>query len=82
MSDIGKKKYCGGKRLKLDGILKYTDYCTAFYDGESSMVYFYDEIKDKGIERQKVSGKVEADMVMRAWKDNAPMGVICDILEG
>lgn len=60
--------------------LKYTDYCTAFYDNENNMVYFYDEIKNRVIGKKEVSGKVEADMVMQVWKDSAPKGTICDIL--
>lgn len=60
--------------------MNYTDYCTAFYDSKSDTVYFYDEIKNKTIGKQKVSGRVEAAMVMRIWKDHAPEGCICDSL--
>ena len=61
-------------------MLNYSDYCTAFYDMESGKVYFYDEIKNKVIGKQKVSGKVEADIVMRVWQDNAPKGIICELV--
>lgn len=60
--------------------MNYTDYCTAFYDAESSKVYFYDEVKNKVIGKQKVSGKMEADIVMRVWQDNAPKGIICELV--
>lgn len=60
--------------------MNYTDYCTAFYDEESNKVYFYDEIKNKVIGKQKVSGKVEASIVMRVWQDNAPKGIICELV--
>lgn len=64
----------------MDKIEKYSDYCTAFYDKEKDTVCFYDEINDQIMEKQRVSGRAEADMVMRIWKDNAPEGIICDIL--
>lgn len=60
--------------------MNYTDYCTAFYDEECNEVYFYDEIKDKVIGKQKVSGNVEAGIVMRVWQDNAPKRIICELL--
>ena len=61
--------------------MKYTDYCTTFYDPKSDTVHFYDEIRNRTIYEQKVSGKVEANIVMRIWKDDAPEGCICEILE-
>lgn len=61
--------------------MEYTDHCTAFYDPKSDTVYFHDEIKNRIIGRQKVSGRVEATMVMRIWQDQVPEGCICDILQ-
>lgn len=58
----------------------YTDYCTCFYQPEENKVYFYDEIKESIIEKQKVVDKKEANIVMRIWQDNAPQGIICQIL--
>lgn len=58
----------------------YTGYCTAFYDKDDNAVYFWDEIKDKKIRKQKVADKAEADKVMQDWKAKAPKGVICDLL--
>lgn len=60
---------------------KYTPYCTCFYVKEEKKVYFYDEIKDRPLGKQKVKDKEEADHVMRIWQDNAPAGVICNILK-
>jgi hypothetical protein len=60
---------------------RYSDYCTTFYDEDDNMVYFWDEMKDRGIDKQKVSGHIEALVIMQAWKDNAPEGVICEILD-
>ncbi len=60
--------------------MNYSDYCTAFYDTKSGKVYFYDEIKNKAIGKQKVSSKAEADIVMRVWQDNAPEGIICELV--
>lgn len=60
--------------------MKYTDYCTTFYVPGEKKVYFWDEIKDKVIEKQKVKNKEEAERVMKEYKDNAPDGVICHIL--
>lgn len=59
---------------------KYTDYCTTFFDTESSTVYFWDEIKNRALGKQKVKDKVEADHVMKTYKGNAPDGVICDVI--
>jgi len=59
---------------------KYTAYCTCFYVKEENKVYFYDEIKDRNIGKEKVKDKAEAERVMKKWKNNAPAGVICDIL--
>jgi hypothetical protein len=59
---------------------RYSDYCTTFYDGDN-MVYFWDEINDVAMDKQKVSGHIEALVVMQAWKDNAPEGTICEILD-
>lgn len=61
--------------------MNYTGYCTAFYDKESGMVYFHDEIKNRAIGKQKVSGRVEAGLAMRIWQDNAPKGSICEIID-
>lgn len=58
----------------------YTDYCTCFYQPEESKVYFYDEIKESVIEKQKVADKNESDIVMRIWQGNAPRGVVCQLL--
>lgn len=58
----------------------YTDYCTCFYQPKENKVYFYDEIKEKVIKKQKVADKKEADIVMRIWQDNAPQGIICQIV--
>lgn len=58
----------------------YTDYCTCFYRPEENKVYFYDEIKENVIEKQKVADKKEADIVMQIWQTNAPQGSICQIL--
>lgn len=58
----------------------YTDYCTAFYDYGRKEVVFYDEIKNRNICKQKVENKEEAEMIMRIWQDNAPDGIICQIL--
>lgn len=58
----------------------YTDYCTTFFIPEENTVYFWDEIKDRTIKKQKVVDKEEADHVMRIWQENAPDGVICQIL--
>ena len=60
---------------------KYTDYCTCFYVPEKNIVVFYDEIKERPIEKQAVKGGKEADIVMRIWQDNAPESVICQILK-
>ena len=59
---------------------KYSDYCTSFYEEKEHQVYFWDEIKDKPLGRQKVKNKEEADLVMRIWQDNAPKGIICDLI--
>lgn len=59
---------------------KYTDYCTCFYEPKENKVFFYDEIKESIIGNEKVNDKSEADIVMRIWQDNAPEGVICQIL--
>lgn len=59
---------------------KYTDYCTCFYAAEENTVYFWDEIKDKAIEKKKVNNREEAEVVMRIWQDNSPEGVICQLL--
>ena len=61
---------------------KYSDYCTAFYEPKGKEVWFWDEIKDKPMGKQKVESKEEADHVMRIWQDNAPKGIICDLLAG
>lgn len=61
--------------------MKYSDYCTCFYIPEENTVYFYDEIKESTLEKKKVNDKDEADTVMRIWQDNAPEGIICQILE-
>lgn len=58
----------------------YTDYCTCFYEPKENKVYFYDEIKESVIEKQSVADKKEADIVMRIWQDNAPQGIICQLL--
>lgn len=58
--------------------MKYTDYCTTFYDARDGMVYFYDEMKDRMLGKQKVSGKEEAAAVMQGWIENAPKDVICE----
>lgn len=58
----------------------YTDYCVCFYDSEEQKACFYDEIEDRYIRRQKVKDKTEADTIMQAWVDNAPVGVICQRL--
>lgn len=60
---------------------KYAVYCTCFYVKEEKKVYFYDEIRDRLLGKQKVKDQEEADIVMRIWQDNAPEGVICDILK-
>ena len=60
---------------------KYTDYCTCFYVSEENIVIFYDEIKERLIEKQAVKDGKEADIVMRIWQDNAPESVICQILK-
>ena len=62
------------------GMTNYTDYCTAFYDSGKKEVIFYDEIKNQNISKQKVKNKKEAEMIMRIWQDNAPDGIICQIL--
>lgn len=59
---------------------KYTDYCTCFYVPEKNIVVFYDEIKERLIEKQAVKDGKEADIVMRIWQDNAPKNVIAHIL--
>lgn len=59
---------------------RYTDYCTTFYVPEEKTVYFWDEIKDRTIKKQKVADKQEACHVMCSWQRNAPKGVICQIL--
>lgn len=61
-------------------VFNYTDHCTAFYDSESGMVFFYDKIRNRKIGKKKVSGKVEAEIVMRVWQDNAPEGIICELV--
>lgn len=58
----------------------YTDYCTCFYDSKEKSVYFWDEIKNKTIDKQKVKDRDEAGVVMRIWQDNAPQGIICQII--
>lgn len=58
----------------------YSDYCTCFYVPEENTVFFYDEIKERTIEKKKVNDKEEADTVMRIWQDNAPESVICQII--
>ena len=60
--------------------MKYTDYCTTFFVPDEKKVYFWDEIKDRIIEEKKVKDKEEAEHVMKEYKDNAPDGVICHIL--
>ncbi len=61
--------------------VKYTDYCTTFYDARDGMVYFYDEMKNRMIGKQEVSGKEEAAAVMQEWQGNAPRNVICEMLQ-
>ena len=45
------------------------------------MVYFYDEMKNRMIGEQEVSGKEEAAAVMQEWQGNAPRNVICEMLQ-
>lgn len=59
----------------------YTDYCTCFYDEATGQVYFYDEIEDQIIKKQKTKNKEEAESIMRNWVTNAPEHVICEMLE-
>ena len=54
---------------------KYTPYCVTFY--ERGQVYFYDEIKDRIIEKVAVSSEEEALRLQKQWLDNAPSNVIC-----
>ena len=58
----------------------YTDYCTCFYDPEEGKVCFFDEMKDRFLEKRKVTGPKEADTVMKAWVASAPNGIICQRL--
>lgn len=58
----------------------YTDYCTTFYDKKERTVYFWDEIKGRKIGTLKVKDEDEAEHTMRAWEENAPENVICEIL--
>ena len=59
---------------------KYTEYCVCYYIPSENKVYFHDEVKDSTIGTQKVKDETEADMVMKSWVDNAPKGVICEII--
>ena len=63
-----------------EDLINYPDYCVIFYDREKNEVCLHDEIKSRIVERKKVSGSIEADIIMRVWQDNAPDGIICDIL--
>ena len=58
----------------------YTEYCTCFYDESTNQVYFYDELKDCTISKQKVTDEAEANKVMKLWADNAPENYICHII--
>lgn len=72
---------CCEKRLEdEERLIIYPDYCVIFYDREKNEVCLHDEIKSRIVERKKVSGSIEADIIMRVWQDNAPDGIICDIL--
>lgn len=59
----------------------YTDYCTCFYDESTGFIYFYDEIEDRIIKKEKAADKKSAKTTMETWVNNAPEGVICQILE-
>lgn len=58
----------------------YTDYCTCFIEQKEECVYFWDEIKDRKIAKQEVKDIQEAADIMQEWRDNAPKGVICEII--
>ena len=59
---------------------EYTDYCTCFYVAGENKVHFHDEIKNSTISTRKVKDESEATMVMKSWVDNAPEGVICQMI--
>ena len=58
----------------------YTEYCTCFYDESAKYVYFYDELTERTISKQKVTDEIEADAIMKAWANNAPETFICHIV--
>lgn len=59
----------------------YTDYCTCFFVQEENGIYFYDDIRDKIIGKEKAENREKADEIMKKWKQNAPDNIICQILE-
>ena len=61
--------------------VRYTDYCTCFYDDETQSVVFWDEIKDKQIRSVKVKDKAQAKKIMLEYIDSAPAHTICKALD-
>lgn len=60
--------------------MKYTDYCTCFYDEVENKVVFWNEVKDRQIGVKKVKDKEQAKQIMLKWVENAPEHVICEVL--
>jgi len=58
----------------------YTDYCTCFYDKKEGKVCFYDEMKDRFLEKRTVKSSSEAQLIMQSWVARAPKGIICQII--
>lgn len=59
---------------------KYSDYCTVFYVPADETVYIYDEIEDRGLQQIHVESESQAVEVMRSWVEQAPEGIIAEII--
>lgn len=58
--------------------VRYTEYCSAFIS--TGRVVFWDEIEDTRIKETWISSIEEGIAIMNEWKNNAPEGCICEIL--
>ena len=61
-------------------MLKYSDYCTAYYVPECEAVCIYDEIAGEELQRIPAASAFHSETILDAWQHNAPGGIIAERL--